>query len=194
MAENSSDARPPAADKALEAATSWHLRTPEGPIYGPIRWDEVLVWAAEGRITADCDLAESAGGPWRSAAELIPHLPTDRSSSANGSFPATAPASGRQLPVTPYAPVDGGDYVAPHRGLLVLVLGLLGLCSCPLFSFIAWGLGSHDLREMRSGRRDRSGEGLTMAGMVLGMILSLVWMLAGVALLSLIITAIASGW
>jgi hypothetical protein len=53
-------------------------------------------------------------------------------------------------------------------------------------------LGSHDLKEMRAGRMDNSGERLTLTGMVLGMILSLVWLIGAVAILGLIIISIAS--
>ena len=51
---------------------------------------------------------------------------------------------------------------------------------------MAWVMGSNDLREMRSGRMDKSGEGLTQVGQLLGMILSLLW-IAGCALVLLII-------
>jgi len=194
MAANPASAEPAATAPADRPVTNWHVRTPEGPIYGPIGWDEVLAWAAEGRIAADCELAESGQGPWRSAVELIPHLPPSNTQ------PVAGPAAPTAYPWTPalagpvgsaYAPAGGG-YVAPHRGGLVLVLGLLGLFSCPVFSFIAWIMGSHDLREMRSGRMDRSGESLTMAGMILGMILSLLWMVAAIGLLGLIVIAIAA--
>lgn len=74
----------------------------------------------------------------------------------------------------------GGGYVAPHRGGLILVLGLLSWVGCPVVSFAAWIMGSHDLREMRAGRMDRSGEAPTLAGMIFGMIISGLWILAGV--------------
>src|SRR5262245_35879123 len=90
-------------------ATSWHVRTPDGPIYGPIGWDEVLVWAAEGRITADCELSESVQGPWHSATELVPNLPT------LGRHPSGPPPL-----ESPYSQPPAG-YVAPHRGVLVFV-------------------------------------------------------------------------
>ena len=58
---------------------------------------------------------------------------------------------------------------------------------------MAWVMGSHDLAEMRAGRMDRSGEGLTQAGQVLGMILAVLWILLGVgALIILAIVAVAS--
>jgi hypothetical protein len=75
---------------------------------------------------------------------------------------------------------------------LVLVLGLLGFMSCPIFSFIAWALGSNDLRAMRAGRMDKSGEGLTVAGMILGMIVSLLWMLFGLLLMGILVIALAA--
>jgi hypothetical protein len=83
-----------------------------------------------------------------------------------------------------------GQYLAPHRGGLVLVLGLLGFMGCPLFSFVAWIMGSHDLREMKAGRMDRSGESPTFAGMIFGMIVSLLWVFA-VAILALVVVIFA---
>jgi mannitol-specific phosphotransferase system IIBC component len=76
------------------------------------------------------------------------------------------------------------QYVAPHRGGIVLVLGLLGfIMSCPVFSLIAWVMGSNDLAEMRAGRMDPSGEAMTQAGRLMGMLMSLFYLaIIGLAL------------
>ena len=58
----------------------------------------------------------------------------------------------------------------PHRGTLVLVLGILGLVCCLICGIIAWILGSADLKEMDAGRMDPSGRGLTQAGKICGII------------------------
>jgi len=171
---------PVAKDTAALNATSWHVRMPEGPIYGPVAWSDVQSWAAEGRIVADCELAEAAGGPWRRADELLPFMAAQttspEASTAPNSYPwPSAPSAGQSL-----------GYVAPHRGGLVLVLGLLGFVgTCPIFSFLAWIMGSNDLREMRAGRMDRTGESATLAGMIFGMIISILW-IVGVVVLSII--------
>jgi hypothetical protein len=71
----------------------------------------------------------------------------------------------------------------PHRGAAVLVLGILSLVTCycaPIFGPIAWFMGEHDLRRMRAGRMDRSGESVTNAGRICGMIATVLF-LAGVA-------------
>src|SRR5437764_749206 len=51
--------------------------------------------------------------------------------------------------------------VRPHRGPLILILGILSILVCPLqlLGPIAWVLGHNDLAEMRSGRMDSEGEG-----------------------------------
>jgi len=201
-AENGATSSSAAATANGGAVTKWHLKTPEGPIYGPISWDQVVAWAAEGRIAADCQLGESREGPWRGAAELLDLKPVGRQQPAAANAPTTYPwtsletgaapygASYAAGPIaSPYAPVSG--YVAPHRGGLVLVLGLLGCFTCPFFSLVAWVMGSHDLREMRAGRMDRSGESPTMAGMILGMILSLLWIISAMLALAVILIAMA---
>lgn len=60
--------------------------------------------------------------------------------------------------------------VAPHRGVVVLVLGILGLVCCFILGIIAWVMGGNDLREMDAGRMDSSGRGLTQAGRICGII------------------------
>ncbi len=58
----------------------------------------------------------------------------------------------------------------PHRGVLILVFGILGLVCCVIFGIIAWVMGSADLREMDAGRMDPSGRGLTQAGKICGIV------------------------
>lgn len=69
-------------------------------------------------------------------------------------------------------PQPSRGYYAPHRGGLILTLGILSFF-CNFFlipSILAWVLGSSDLKEMKAGRMDPSGQGITTAGMVLGII------------------------
>ena len=76
-------------------------------------------------------------------------------------------------------PAQGG--LKPHRGVVVLVLGILGLIPyfiCCIFgtipslvcSIIAWVMATNDLKEMDSGVRDPSGRGMTKAGKICGII------------------------
>jgi mannose/fructose/N-acetylgalactosamine-specific phosphotransferase system component IID len=71
--------------------------------------------------------------------------------------------------------------VKAHRGVMLLVFGILGIVCCIIFAILAWVMGSSDLKAMAEGRMDPSGEGLTKAAKILGIIgcvlgiLSLVW-------------------
>jgi hypothetical protein len=67
-------------------------------------------------------------------------------------------------------PVVPGAVLRPHRGVTVLVLGILGIVLCVICGIIAWVMGANDLREMDAGRMDPSGRGLTQAGKICGMI------------------------
>lgn len=58
----------------------------------------------------------------------------------------------------------------PHRGTLILVLGILGLVMCALIGAAAWIMGRSDLALMRTGAMDASGETATRAGMICGII------------------------
>lgn len=77
-----------------------------------------------------------------------------------------------------YGDEDDEDYRngAPHRGGTILTLGILGLVfsCCPLAGWIfggyAMSMGNEDLRRMARGTMDRSGQGMTQAGKILGLI------------------------
>lgn len=59
----------------------------------------------------------------------------------------------------------------PHRGTLILVLGILSLVVLHvILGPIAWIMGNNDLREMRAGRMDPEGESNTNAGRICGII------------------------
>ena len=75
------------------------------------------------------------------------------------------------------APAAPRPYLVPHRGAMILALGIIAwVFTCPIFSIVAWMLGAADLREMREGRMEPSGMGLTQAGHILGLIYSLLWL------------------
>jgi hypothetical protein len=66
----------------------------------------------------------------------------------------------------------------PHRGVLILVLGILSFVLCGIFTAIpAWIMGGSDLKEMDSGAMDPTGRGMTNAGKILGMISTLLTIL-----------------
>jgi hypothetical protein len=56
--------------------------------------------------------------------------------------------------------------LAPHRGPLLLVLGILSLVAAPwVLAPIAWILARRDLKEMAAGRMDPAGQGQTRLGL-----------------------------
>ena len=55
----------------------------------------------------------------------------------------------------------------PHRGILILILGILSLVLCWFFTGIpAWIMGKSDLAKIEAGQMNPEGKGLTMAGMI----------------------------
>jgi predicted Zn finger-like uncharacterized protein len=80
-----------------------------------------------------------------------------------------------------------GAAMQPHRGTLIMILGLLallggviGLPTAPLGPF-AWIMGNNDLKEMEAGRMDPEGRGNTQVGRICGMIATIL-MIVGVVL------------
>ena len=61
-------------------------------------------------------------------------------------------------------------YSTPHRGAAILTLGILSIVICSPLGPFAWVMGNTDMAEIRVGRMDPEGEGLTQAGRILGII------------------------
>ena len=175
----------------------WHMRTPEGQTYGPVTRDELDRWVDQGRVAVDCQLARSPAGPWEPAPLLFPALMLQAPKPPNPppKFEPASPFTGQAYnPPSIPAGYPGAQFVQPHRGGLILVLAIVGIVmGCPIFSLMAWVMGSGDLREMRAGRMDKSGEGLTQAGQIIGMIPSILFIFGAALVMLIIIVAAVAG-
>jgi hypothetical protein len=82
-------------------------------------------------------------------------------------------------------PPDRRDY-EPHRGTLILVLGILGLVALPLglpCGIAAWVLGQGDLKKMEAKIMDPAGRLNTSAGRICGIIGTVVCSVYGLFIL-----------
>ena len=79
----------------------------------------------------------------------------------------------------------------PHRGTLILVLGILSLTVCGFFTGIpGWIMGKNDLAKIKAGQMDPEGVGSTKAGMICGMISCILTLVCGGFYLVIIIIAV----
>jgi predicted Zn finger-like uncharacterized protein len=69
----------------------------------------------------------------------------------------------------------------PHKGVIILILGIVGLVAFPILCPIAWIMGNIDIKEIRAGRMDPEGESMTNIGRILGIVGTI---LHGLALLA----------
>lgn len=81
----------------------------------------------------------------------------------------------------------------PHRGTLILVLGILGLVVCGPLGIAAWIMGSGDLKEMDAGTMDPSGRGNTNAGKICGIIATVLTILGVLIFGVLFVLGFAAG-
>jgi hypothetical protein len=141
----------------------WQIRTPDGRVYGPVVKRELDEWVSEGRVPAEAYVQRESDPTWRPATALYPFL-----RSAGGLREANNPFV--DTPVESPFQARGQVGRKPHRGATVLVLAIVSFICCPVLGPVAWIMGHADLREMRSGVMDDSGLPLTQAGMILGIV------------------------
>ena len=60
--------------------------------------------------------------------------------------------------------------MTPHRGTLILVLGILSLIICYPLGIVAWVMGNADMKAIAAGTMDPEGKSLTNIGRILGMV------------------------
>ena len=158
----------------------WRMRTSEGQTYGPVSKSELDRWVSEGRVTGDCELHCVSDNQWQTAEVVYTSLAQRPQTSKNASADPSQPRSAARY-----------RYTEPHRGTLILVLGILSwVVSCPVFGIVAWVLGSNDLREMRTGRMNPNGMGLTQAGLILGRIHTMI--LIAIVVLGLLLALVGA--
>ena len=58
----------------------------------------------------------------------------------------------------------------PHRGTMILILGILSLAVCGLIGPVAWAMGGADLKKMKAVIMDDRGYNETQIGYVLGIV------------------------
>ncbi|MGI9572687.1 hypothetical protein ACRYJU_01265 [Alloalcanivorax xenomutans] len=80
-------------------------------------------------------------------------------------------------PATVTLDTDRTSRVPAHRGALIATLGLISFLLPPV-GLLAWILGARDLRAMREGRMATTGKDSTLVGMILGIIVCTVFILA----------------
>jgi hypothetical protein len=72
----------------------------------------------------------------------------------------------------------------PHRGTLILILGILSLVVCGPLGIAAWIMGNGDLKEIDAGTMDPSGRSTTNAGRICGIIAVILMAISVVVLIA----------
>lgn len=158
-------------EPTFASSDNWLLRTNDGAVYGPVGKSELDGWAQEGRLDAASQVRKETEQTWHAASELYPSLVPAAPSNMN---PFASQPTVAEQETNPYsAPRTTGPVAREfrtHRGGMVLTLSLLGFVCCQFFSIAAWVMGHVDMKEINAGRMDPEGRGLTQAGMIIGII------------------------
>lgn len=129
-----------------------------GQRFGPVGEDDIRAWFAQGRVKPTDYVWSEGMANWAQAGAVL--------GAAQGAGQTTTPPP---IPAT-YPAAPAAYYAKPHRGTLVLVLGILSIVFCFICGIVAWVMANGDLREMAAGTMDPAGEGNTKAGRICGII------------------------
>ena len=131
----------------------WHCMV-NGQKYGPISETELRAWVAQSRVRGTDLVWTDTMSNWQTL-ESVQYM-------FRGGM-AIAPSPIQQV------------VLKPHRGVLVLVLGIVSIVvPIPVVDLvlgaIAWYMANQDLPEIDAGLMDPAGRGMTSAGKVCGII------------------------
>jgi prepilin-type processing-associated H-X9-DG protein len=121
----------------------------DGQEYGPVTWQEIRAWMAQGRLDAQSRIKPEGSTEWRQLGEMpeFRDLPTG-------------------APVPPPIPVAAPKLVPKMSGLAIasLVLGVLGLFSFGLTAVVGLVLGIVAMVKVNGSQGRLKGSGLAVAG------------------------------
>ena len=92
---------------------------------------------------------------------------------------------------TPYPPVIPG--AAPQqssKATMAVVLGVLGIVCCGFLAPGAWYLASEEIKAIDAGRIAESNRGMAQVAKILGIIGTILWIIAGILIVAFVVLAI----
>ena len=151
----------------------YYFKTSDDNEYGPIDEGKIRAWLEQGRMNQDSLVRAVDSGEWR----LLNDYPELMALLApSSSAPPSPTPTMNDLPPTTHGTAPDG--LETHRGTLILILGILSLTACGLFTGIpAWIMGKGDLEKINGGMMDPEGLGTTKAGMICGIISTILGLL-----------------
>ncbi len=82
---------------------------------------------------------------------------------------------------------------ASGRAITSLVLGIVGILCCGPLAIVAWILGAIELSDIKKGLSPRAGEGMAKAGMIIGIIGTVLMILGILVWIALMAMGIMAG-
>ena len=137
----------------------YYFKTSDDNEYGPIDEGKIRAWLEQGRMNQDSQVRAVDSGEWRPLndyPELMALL--------------LAPSSSATPPKPTPPPQADLKHYEPHRGVLILTFGILGVACCFPFGIAAWVMGNNDIKQIEAGTMDPTGKGMTNAGKICGII------------------------
>lgn len=102
---------------------------------------------------------------------------------------------GNPHPIPGAAPIGFGppsaQYPESSNALAALICSIGGFVLCGVLFPVGWWLGSKELGGIKAGRRDPANKSLAQAGRIIGMIGTILMILAIVSIVGLVITGVA---
>ena len=136
----------------------YYFKTSDDNEYGPIDEGKIRAWLEQGRMNQDSLVRAVDSGEWRPM-NNYPEL-----------MALLAPSSSVTPPKPTPPPQADVKHYEPHRGVLILTFGILGVACCFPFGIAAWVMGNNDMKQIEAGTMDPTGKGTTNAGKICGII------------------------
>jgi hypothetical protein len=139
----------------------------EGDAPGTHRYWDGSSWIGGPELVNQPTIPTPAADPW-SGGPVGGYNPAEYSPAE---YSPAEPNLGGYAPGA-YAPggYGGQRYTEASQATMALVFSILGFFCCQLLCIAGWYTGSQELKGIRAGRRDPSNKGTATAGMVIGIV------------------------
>ena len=149
----------------------YYFKAENGEEYGPISAKDISKWRKQGRMNSESLVRFEDSEKWQPLSSFSEFSFNQTSQKLLSEAGITLDLNNESL-VTQTTESEQQDIqnFQPHRGVMILIFGIIGVACCFPFGIAAWVMGHTDIKLIDSGEMDPTGRSMTNGGKICGII------------------------
>lgn len=166
----------------------YYFKAENGEEYGPISADDISNWQRQGRMNSESLVRYEDSENWQPLSSFSELSSTHTSQQLLSGAGSTLDSNNESPATQATEPQQRNEqHYQPHRGVMIMVFGILGIACCFPFGIAAWVMGHNDMKLIDSGVMDPTGRNMTNGGKICGIVsVVITFLYCGLSLLDIL--------